>query len=65
MAAASPTAHDVYLFHEGSLFKSYQLFGSHYRELNGNADMNSVCGRLMLRKYEWLEILTTGLEKSM
>ncbi|MDP4526640.1 1,4-alpha-glucan branching enzyme [Bacillus halotolerans] len=37
MAAASPTAHDVYLFHEGSLFKSYQLFGSHYRELNGQS----------------------------
>ncbi|MXH99516.1 1,4-alpha-glucan branching enzyme, partial [Escherichia coli] len=37
MAAASPTAHDVYLFHEGSLFKSYQLFGSHYRELNGKS----------------------------
>ncbi|MCY8514582.1 1,4-alpha-glucan branching enzyme [Bacillus atrophaeus] len=35
MTAASPTAHDVYLFHEGCLFQSYQLFGAHYQELNG------------------------------
>jgi 1,4-alpha-glucan branching enzyme len=35
MVLNSPTPHDLYLFHEGSLFQSYRTLGSHITEYNG------------------------------
>jgi 1,4-alpha-glucan branching enzyme len=35
MVLNSPTPHDLYLFHEGSLFQSYRTLGSHITQLNG------------------------------
>jgi 1,4-alpha-glucan branching enzyme len=35
MVVNSPTPHDLYLFHEGSLFQSYRTFGSHITQHNG------------------------------
>lgn len=36
MTSAFPTDHDIYLFHQGNLFKSYQMLGAHFREEDGN-----------------------------
>lgn len=35
LIAVSPTDLEIYLFHEGSLYKSYELFGAHVIEKNG------------------------------
>ncbi|MBA2873933.1 1,4-alpha-glucan branching enzyme [Thermaerobacillus caldiproteolyticus] len=35
MIATSPTDFEIHLFHEGSLYKSYELFGAHVIEENG------------------------------
>ncbi|QOR65995.1 1,4-alpha-glucan branching enzyme [Cytobacillus suaedae] len=35
MILTLPTNHDIHLFHEGNLFKSYQLFGAHLTVQNG------------------------------
>ncbi|MBE4908418.1 1,4-alpha-glucan branching enzyme [Bacillus luteolus] len=35
MILTLPTSHDIHLFHEGNLFKSYQLFGAHLTLQNG------------------------------
>nr|WP_135556959.1 1,4-alpha-glucan branching protein GlgB [Paenibacillus cymbidii] len=32
-----PSAHDMHLFHEGSLFRSYRMFGAHIRTEGGTA----------------------------
>lgn len=37
MIAANPTDLEVYLFHEGSLHKSYELFGTHVIDEGGRA----------------------------
>ncbi|MBD1383562.1 1,4-alpha-glucan branching enzyme [Bacillus sp. IB182487] len=38
MTTISPTDFDIHLFHEGNLFKSFQLFGAHVKERGG------ICG---------------------
>lgn len=35
MAVTSPTDFDVHLFHEGNLFKSFQIFGAHLKVQDG------------------------------
>jgi 1,4-alpha-glucan branching enzyme len=35
LIATSPTDFEIHLFHEGSLYKSYELFGAHVIEENG------------------------------
>lgn len=35
LIATSPTDFEIHLFHEGNLYKSYQLFGAHIIEENG------------------------------
>ncbi|NNU92932.1 1,4-alpha-glucan branching enzyme [Geobacillus sp. NFOSA3] len=35
MISVSPTDLEIYLFHEGSLYKSYELFGAHVIKKNG------------------------------
>lgn len=35
MKVAEPTSFEVHLFHEGNLFRSYELFGSHQAEEDG------------------------------
>jgi len=35
LIATSPTDFEIHLFHEGNLYKSYQLFGAHITEENG------------------------------
>ena len=37
LIAANPTDLEVYLFHEGSLHKSYELFGAHVIDEGGRA----------------------------
>ncbi|WP_040949347.1 1,4-alpha-glucan branching protein GlgB [Gorillibacterium massiliense] len=31
-----PSAHDIYLFHQGSLYHSYRMMGAHFAEIDGN-----------------------------
>lgn len=35
MDLAFPTEYDIYLFHQGNLFKSYKMLGAHFREEAG------------------------------
>lgn len=35
MTTGSPTSHDIYLFHQGTLFKSYEMLGAHLKDEKG------------------------------
>ncbi|PKM90938.1 MAG: 1,4-alpha-glucan branching enzyme [Firmicutes bacterium HGW-Firmicutes-12] len=35
MTLGFPTPHDIYLFHQGNLFKSYEMLGAQFREEDG------------------------------